>query len=314
MKRIYNNYFLVGIFTLFIGGTTILLLLNMSGKDKDAEMYFSYFDNVTGLSYGNPVYYEGYRVGQVEDISPVTMDGKLLFKTEYTLIQGWKVPVDSITKIESSGLLSDMSLSIHAGKESNYLKPNSEIHGVKGDDIMATVSKLATDFGTLNEEKITPLFELVYERTDSLTKSLETQIPEILTSIDTLIRDINKLVKTANNVLDEDNLKGIDEIINNLEILSKQISSAGQWVEGSINKVNGLIETGEDLVNNSDDKIGTLLDIAIKMLDEFSVKADTIGSEIESASMNINEATDAIRKKPSSLIFKGKSKIADEDL
>ncbi|MBL4659856.1 MAG: MCE family protein [Alcanivoracaceae bacterium] len=314
MKRVYNNYFLVGVFTIIIGGVSILLLLNMSGKNKDAESYYSYFDNVTGLGYGNPVYYEGYRVGQVEDITPETINGKLLFKTKYTLIKGWKVPIDSITKIESSGLLSDMSLSIHAGVETEIFPVNSEIKGIKGDDIMATMSALAKDFSTLNEEKISPLFDLVYERTDSLTKSLETQIPEILTSIDVLVKDMNKLVVSADKLLTDNNIQGINHIIANVEDLSKQLSSLGSWVENSFDNVNKLIASGEQLVNNSDDKVGTLLDITIKMLDSFSVKAETIANEFESASMNINEATEIIRRNPSSLIFDDKSKVADEDL
>ncbi|MFK8010700.1 MAG: MlaD family protein [Marinicellaceae bacterium] len=314
MKRIYNNYFLVGLFTIIIGGVAIFLLLKMNGKSEGSDMYYSYFENVTGLGYGNPVYYEGYRVGQVEKILPKTIDGKLLFKTEYTLISGWKIPIDSYTKIASSGLLSDMSLSINAGQEVTFLKVGSEIKGEIGDDIMATVTQLANDFGTLNEEKITPLIDLVYDRVDSLTKTLDTQIPEILTSIDTLVKDLNKLVKTADKLLDDENISGIDNIIANLEDVSKQMTSVGGWVENSLDNVNDLVESGEKLVNNSDVKISEFLSIAVKMMDGFSVKAESIANEMESASMNMNEATDAIRKNPSSLIFKNKSKVADEDL
>ena len=314
MKRVYNNYFLVGLFTLIIGGVSIFLLLSMGGKNKDAEAYYSYFTNVTGLGYGNPVYYEGYRVGQVEDITPETIDGKLVFKTEYSLIQGWKVPTDSVTKIESSGLLSDMSLAIHAGSEHNFITPGSEITGAMGDDIMGTMIKLADDLGELNEKKVKPLFDLIYKRTDTLTKSLEIQIPDILSSIDLLVKDINKLVKTADKLLDEENLAGIDQIIVNLENLTTKLSATGGWVETSVNNVNSLIDSGKQMINNSDNKVATMLDISIQMLEAFSVKAETIGNEIESASMNMNEATEIIRRNPSTLIFDGKSKVADEDL
>jgi len=314
MKRIYNNYFLVGLFTIVVGGAAIVLLLNMSGKNKDADSYYSYFDNVTGLGYGNPVYYQGYRVGQVENITPETKDGKLLFKTEYTLLSGWKVPSDSMAKIESSGLLSDMSLSIHAGKSTSHLDLNSEIKGVKGDDIMATMTQLAHDFGALNDEKIRPLMDLIYTRTDNLTKSLETQIPEILTSIEGLVKNIDKLIVSADKLLGDENIEGIETIINNLEKLSTQLSESGGWVESSLDNVNKLIASGDDMIKHSDEKIVSILDITLKMLESFSVKAETIGSEIESASMNINEATNSIRKKPSTLIFSEKTKIADEDL
>ena len=82
----------------------------------------------------------------------------------------------------------------------------------------------------------------------------------------------------------------------------------------SLEKVNHLVESGEKLVNNSDVKIGDLLDIAVEMMDGFATKAESIANEMESASMNMNEATNTIRKNPSSLIFKNKTKVADEDL
>ena len=314
MKRIYNNYLLVGIFTIIIGGVFIFMLLQMSGQNKNTDTYHSYFNNVTGLGYGNPVYYEGYRVGQVEKITPESTDGILMFKTEYTVISGWKIPIDSITKIESSGLLSDMSLSIQSGIDANFLSPESEIKGIIGDDIMATVSNLAKDFDLLNKEKITPLLELIYQRTDNLTNSLETQIPEILTSVDLLVKDLNKLVKSADKLLAQENIDGISHIITNVEDLSNQLISAGELAETNLNSINELINSGKQILEKSDGKLATLLDISIKIMHDFSLKAETIANEIESATMNINEATDIIRENPSSLIFSKKSKVADEDL
>ncbi|MCF6288165.1 MAG: hypothetical protein L3J53_02875 [Proteobacteria bacterium] len=115
-------------------------------------------------------------------------------------------------------------------------------------------------------------------------------------------------------VLNEENLAGIDRIIANLESLTTQLSATGGWIETSINNVNGLIDSGTQLINNSDNKVATILDSGIQMLESFSIKAETIGNEIESASMNMNEATEIIRRNPSTLIFDGKSKVADEDL
>ena len=314
MKRVYNNYFLVGLFTILIGGAAFFLLIKMSGKQNEADTYYSYFANVTGLGYGNPVYFEGYRVGQVEDISPEYKGDQLVFKTEYTIIKDWRVPTDSETKIQSSGLLSDMSLNIRSGVNKQLLKPNSEIPGIMGTDMMEVVAKLAGDFDQLNQEKITPLFDLIYERVDNLTASLEKQIPEVLTSLQVLIDDVDKLVKSADGVLSEDNIKSIDAIIANVETLTNDLSATGDWLKGSIDNINTLIESGDKLVGESGDKIGDILTVINSMMTSVSGKAEIIAEELESASMNVNEAMDVIRKDPSTLIFDKKAKIADEDL
>jgi phospholipid/cholesterol/gamma-HCH transport system substrate-binding protein len=314
MKRVYNNYFLVGLFTILIGGSALYLMFKMSGKQTQSDSYYSYFENVTGLGYGNPVYFEGYRVGQVEQITPEYHEKKLRFKTEYTLIKGWRVPVDSSTVIQSSGLLSDMSLNISSGESFDLLSPNSEIPAKVGADLMATVAKLAEDFDELNEEKITPLLDLVYERVDNLTASLDKQIPEILDSLQILIKDVNQLVDTANGLLNEDNIQGVENIIANIENLSKEINQLSDWLETSFTKVNELLQTGETLVGDSGVQINDILSVATQMMNTLNSRADTITSELESASMNVNEAMDTIRKDPSTLIFDKKSEIADEDL
>jgi phospholipid/cholesterol/gamma-HCH transport system substrate-binding protein len=314
MKRVYNNYFLVGLFTILIGGSALFLMFKMSGKQTESDSYYSYFENVTGLGYGNPVYFEGYRVGQVEQITPEYHDETLRFKTEYTIIKGWRVPVDSSTVIQSSGLLSDMSLNISSGESKDLLSPSSEIPSKVGADIMATVAKLAEDFDDLNEKKITPLLDLVYERVDNLTASLDKQIPKILDSLQVLITDVNQLVDTANGLLKEENIQGVENIIANVENLSKDINQLSEWLESSFNQVDEVLKSGKSLVEDSDLKIQDILVVASDMMKTLNNRADTITSELESASMNVNEAMDTIRKDPSTLIFDKKSEIADEDL
>lgn len=314
MKRVYNNYFLVGLFTILVGGASLFLLIKMSGKQNDADSYYSYFTNVTGLGYGNPVYFEGYRVGQVERISPEYKADELFFKTEYTIIKDWRVPSDSVTKIQSSGLLSDMSLNISSGVNKDLISPNSEIPGEMGVDMMEVVAKLAGDFDQLNQEKITPLFDLIYERVDNLTASLDKQIPEILNSLQSLLDNVDKVVKSADGVLSEENIKSIETIVANVETLTNDLTATGDWVKSSIDNLNELIDSGDEVVGESGDQIAAILKVVNNMMNSISGKADVIAEELESASMNVNEAMNEIRKDPSTLIFDKKEKIADEDL
>ena len=112
MNRQVSNYFWVGLFTLVISLSTLWLLVKMTGKEADAVEYSSYYTNVTGLGYGTPVYFEGYRIGQIEAIQPEYKQTKLDFKVTYSVLQEWKIPVDSSAQINSAGLLADMSINI----------------------------------------------------------------------------------------------------------------------------------------------------------------------------------------------------------
>ncbi|VAW43838.1 hypothetical protein MNBD_GAMMA02-36, partial [hydrothermal vent metagenome] len=109
MKRHISNYFWVGLFTLVISIFTLWILIKMTGQEGDASEYHTYYSNVTGLGYGTPVFFEGYRIGQIETITPGYKQTKLDFKVSYSVLKAWKIPNDSVAQINSAGLLADMS-------------------------------------------------------------------------------------------------------------------------------------------------------------------------------------------------------------
>ncbi len=53
---------------------------------------------------------------------------------------------------------------------------------------------------------------------------------------------------------------------------------------------------------------------AVDAVGILSARLDTITSELESASMNLNELTDELRRDPSRLIFRPKDKRQDSEL
>src|SRR5882724_5950436 len=70
VKRDNVNYLMVGIVVL--AGFVLLLvaLFIMTGRSGASTAYYTHYRNVTGLRYGAPVFYEGYRIGQVSAITP----------------------------------------------------------------------------------------------------------------------------------------------------------------------------------------------------------------------------------------------------
>ena len=71
VKRDNVNYLVVGVFVLIMLGTFFTLMYFVTGRTGPAEHYFVRYKNVSGLKFGTGVFYEGYRVGQIEKIIPV---------------------------------------------------------------------------------------------------------------------------------------------------------------------------------------------------------------------------------------------------
>jgi len=314
MKRHVSNYFWVGLFTLFITLLTLWLLVKMTGKEADAIEYSSYYDNVTGLGYGTPVYFEGYRIGQVESIKPEFKQTKLSFRVSYSVLKEWKIPTDSMAQITSAGLLADMSINIKGGEATDYFPENAVIPGLPPADLFAQLGDVSDNITDITEEKVKPMLDMLYERLDSITLKIDEGIPDILNNINTSTTEMDRLLKTANHILNNENTQNIDVFIANLAQLSNQMQASVEALDHGLDNINGLVSDARGLLSSEDSDMADILKTAAQSMMALSNKLDSITNEIESASMNINEATDIIRKNPSSLIFSSDSEVEDDEL
>lgn len=314
MKRQVSNYFWVGIFTLTISVLTLWLMVKMAGKEADAVEYSSYYQNVTGLGYGTPVYFEGYRIGQVESIMPEYKETRLDFKVSYSVLQEWKIPTDSVAQINSAGLLADMSINIKGGEAQEHFKPNAIIPGAPPADLFAQLEGVSNNITSITEEQVKPMLEMLHERLDSITAKVDEGLPEIMDNINTSTVEMNRLMKSAGEVLSNENIQNIDAFIANLADVSHAMQLSIKTLDEGLNNINGLVNDARSLITSDDSDMAEILKTASKSMMALSNKLDSITNEIESASMNLNEATNIIRKNPSTLIFSSHAEIEDEEL
>src|ERR1700755_3643262 len=99
MKRDNVNYLLVGIvvvaaFVLLLGALTMI-----SGRTGGTSAYYTHYHNVTGLRFGAPVFYEGYRIGQVGDVTPERGGKSITYKVELDVRKDWPIPKDSNARL-----------------------------------------------------------------------------------------------------------------------------------------------------------------------------------------------------------------------
>jgi phospholipid/cholesterol/gamma-HCH transport system substrate-binding protein len=314
MNRQVSNYFWVGLFTLVISLSTLWLLVKMTGKEADAVEYSSYYTNVTGLGYGTPVYFEGYRIGQIEAIQPEYKQTKLDFKVTYSVLQEWKIPVDSSAQINSAGLLADMSINIRGGESTEHFAPGAIIPGMPPADLFAQLGDVSDNITDITEEKVKPLLDMLYERLDSITRQIDDGLPEIMANVNQSTAELDQLMKSANELLSQDNTENVEAFIANLAQLSQDMQQSVEALDQGLDNINGLVSDARGLISADDSEMADILKTAAKSMLALSNKLDSITNEIESASMNLNEATNLIRKNPSTLIFSQDADVEDEEL
>lgn len=185
-----SSYVIVGGFVLLMLGAFVATMALLAGRTGATDSYYTVFDNVGGLKFGTLVLYEGFHIGQVEEIEPLREEGKLHFRVEMSVKQGWQIPKNSVARIAAAGLLSAVAVNIRAGNSPELLQAGSTVEGAASGDLFSTMSEMAGEFGELNRTGLKPLVQNLRTYMDSLGGALTENAPMMLANISAVTQDL----------------------------------------------------------------------------------------------------------------------------
>lgn len=203
IKNMKNRKFLSREFTIGAIGIVALLLLYFlinffKGIDlfKMGERYYVKFDNVSQLVSSSPVYLNGFKAGNVRNITYDFADMKNII-VEIEIDKRLRIPKGSIAKI-TTHMLGGADISIDMSHENEILAPGDTLKGVLDRGIAGEAS-----------DKIMPAFDRIMPRIDSILVSLNTLLanPSLTTSVDNialLTKELNTTTRQLNTLLTDD--------------------------------------------------------------------------------------------------------------
>ncbi|MGH8458971.1 MAG: MlaD family protein, partial [Nevskiales bacterium] len=209
MKYDTVNYTAVGSFVLLMLVTLGFALYHITGRHGRMDSYHVYYGNVAGVKFGTPVYFEGYPVGQVETVAPERREDGMRYRVSLAIQHDWPVPSDSIAAIASSGLLSDVSISIVEGRSREPLKPGAEIRGQEGADIFTAFNELAAEVKLLSQSSLKPLVQ-------QLNDALGSGAGPIIADFRSLLEKLNHSADSLNEVLSPGNRRQVAQTLQHL--------------------------------------------------------------------------------------------------
>ena len=295
MKRDSINYVLVGA---VVSAAIVLLLVGLAlitGRSGASTDYFVHYRNVTGLRYGAPVFYEGYRIGDVGEIAPERNADGTRYKVILSVKRDWTIPKDSIARLQSSGLLADMSIGIKEGSSTQMLSPGAEINGAENADIFAAVGELAGQVSALTRDQISPMIAMLSKRVDSITGSLDNNTPEILGQAQTLLGKLNDASGALDDLLKPQNRAAVASILGNVQGLSGELRETRKTLDQTVGELADIAR------ENRGDIRGAVTDLATVMA-SLSSRMDVITHHLESATRNLDEFSREIRRNPGQLL------------
>ena len=254
MKRDTVNYFAVGGFVL--AGLIALgaLLLVLTGQRGPEDDYVVRYRNVSGIRIGTPVFYEGYRIGQVSAIDPEHEAGGTHYRVTLSVQNDWPIPEDSIAAALATGLLGDVSIAISEGKSAQRLDPGGELKGREGGDLFVAFNELAVEVQALTRDSIRPMVDQLAQHGGPMMAELHQMIAKLNKSADGLntamsaqnqrefaemLRHFNETSANAAQLSSDllETRKSLDSALDNLDATSQNLREFSREIRANPNRL-----------------------------------------------------------------------------
>lgn len=313
MKRDNVNYVVAGAVVVAALVLLFAVLYKITGRSGDTDAYYARYSYVAGLRYGTPVYFEGYRIGQVESITPDRVGSQTRFRIDLSVEAGWPIPADSEAAIATAGLLSDVFIDLKQGESEAMLKPGSEIAGREASDVFKALNNLADDVSSLTESRIEPLLDLLAERVDSITRNIDDSTPALVSDARDLMQQLNASAGSLREILSPQNVGQINDIVTNFRLSSENMASLTTELNAARDDIHSLLEQLDSLVGDNREAVSGVIYEVEASVNLASQRLDSITFNLDEASRNLNEFARSIRRNPNRLLFSPAADDTGED-
>jgi phospholipid/cholesterol/gamma-HCH transport system substrate-binding protein len=331
MRNYSISYVTVGVFVTAMIVALVVTLTLIAGRTGPRDHYRVLFDNVTDLKYGTMVRYEGFPIGNVDEIVPFYEEGKYRFGVMISVRKDWRFPADSKAGIRASSFLAAKTIDISGGKSPDVIAVGGDIPGTGAGDMFALMSGLAGRVGALLDTGVVPLLEQLKSSIKTLTETANSQIGGVGGDVrglianagnhlDTISANVTELtnsmqvsVDQLQKVLSDGNVKSVDQILSNLDKASLNADKTlGQLNKLSI-EVNEVAESIHAMVDRNSKNVDKSTADLEYILRTVSANIDAITNNLEGTTRNMNEFSRLIRQNPG-LLISGGSPAPDKGL
>lgn len=291
MRDDKRNYIVVGAFVIMMLVALILWIAVLSGRTGATDGYYIVYGNVLGLKTGGEILYEGFPVGHIEGISPVEREGRRSYRLDVSVKRDWPIPEDSVAEVTAAGLLSAYVIDIQAGESQTLLEPGSEIEGQEAQAMLSAVNAVADEVLKVIEESLRPMLA-----------SFAEGAPGIVDNVEQFTAELNETVDQINAILSPANVERVGQILQNLDSATGEFATLIEGLGETRQLVGGLITKLDALLEEDQGELSVAIRDLRHTLAAISRRIDSITSDLESTTRNLNEFSRQLRENPGVLV------------
>lgn len=206
----------LGILMCIIIAATFFAMDFLKGKDlftNDIKLHTT-FESVEGLAVSTPVNIQGYKVGNITELSYNPKER--VYNITFSVLEEFNIPDDSRLEVYSSDILGSKAMRISLGQSSQYFSSGDHIPGAFAPDMLGQL------LGGLTETK---------------------------QQVDTLLTNLNITVNSINGILNENNSENIASVMDDLQKTMSEIAGIASAVNEKTPQIESIISGFEQVSN-----------------------------------------------------------------
>ncbi len=261
MKKIFRKEVLIGLAVLIALAILVVGIDFLKGINifKAANYYVATYTNVQGLAVSAPVSVNGFKVGQVREIT-YEYDNPGHVKVEMSLNKSLKLPEGTQAVIKTD-VLGTATIELNMGHSPKYYSVGDEIEGVVASGLM-----------------------------DNVTDNILPAVGNIMPKIDSLLTSINKVVSDPALL---QSMQRLDKITANVELASNRLAQ----VMGSLPAVMNDVKSISSNLSKSTDDITVLAERMRDLpVDSLAANVQAITENLRQLTEQLNDPNSTVGK------------------
>jgi phospholipid/cholesterol/gamma-HCH transport system substrate-binding protein len=295
MKQEQINYFAVGSFVLAMLLLLVFSIYKIMGRDKDADVYYLTLKNVSGIREGTAVTYAGFQIGKVIDIAPLRENNQTHYQLKLGVKSGWPIPADSSAQITSPGLLAEKQIDINEGHSTQLAAAGQTIAGVESADMFKLMSDVSTQFQTLSEQGLKPLFA-------TINNEITSNIPALVTQTTQLLQQLNSSANQFSRLLSSTQPERLGKVVDNAEQITQNLGSMSVRLNDASAKIDKLLTDTHGVMHDNNDSIHAAVSDLRRSMQVVSDNINSIVYNLDATTRNMNEFSRQLRDNPAVLL------------
>ena len=182
-------------------------------------------------------------------------------------------------------------IDIQAGESQTLLEPGSEIEGREATAMLSAVNAVADEVLKVIEESVRPMLAKFSEGA-----------PGIVDNVDQVTAELNQTVDQINAILSPANVERVGKILENLDSATGEFATLIEGLGETRELVGGLITKLDALLEEDQGDLNVAIRDVRHTLAAISRRIDSITSDLESTTRNMNEFSRQLRENPGVLV------------